>query len=67
MDAAFIPLYLQRFQLAMYGMERYSPQSVNWVRVTLMQGAPTVQDLGTGTDLAAGWEDNWAFARRPEI
>lgn len=61
MDAAFIPLYLQRFQLAMYGMERYSPQSVNWVRVTLMQGAPTVGDL------TAGWEGSWAFPLKPKI
>jgi hypothetical protein len=67
MDAAFIPLYLQRFQLAMYGMERYSPQSVNWVRVTLMQGAPTVQDLAAEVNLDAGREGNWAFPLKPEF
>ena len=48
--ADFMPLYLQRFQLAMYGMERYQPQSTRWVRVTLMQGAPTVEDVANGID-----------------
>ncbi len=67
MDAGFIPLYLQRFQLAMYGMERYSPQSVNWVRVTLMQGAPTVQDLAAEVNLDASREGNWAFPLKPEF
>ena len=48
LGADLIPLHLQRFQLAMYGMERFSPQSINWVRVTLLQGAPIVADVNDG-------------------
>ncbi len=57
----FIPLYPQRFQLAMYGMERFNPQSVNWVRVTLMQGVPTAADVANGV---AG---SWGFPLKPEV
>ncbi|MEM7797953.1 MAG: hypothetical protein AAF633_02080 [Chloroflexota bacterium] len=60
MDANVIPLYTQRFQLAQYGMERFNPQSIYWVRVTLLQGAPTVKELNTGTPL--DWE---GFSLRP--
>ncbi|MEM7113786.1 MAG: hypothetical protein AAF614_15225 [Chloroflexota bacterium] len=59
-DADYIPLYHQRFQLAMYGMERFSPQSIYWVRVTLLQGAPTAQDV------AEGWDDEWVFPLKPK-
>ena len=58
-DADYIPLYHQRFQLAMYGMERFSPQSIYWVRVTLLQGAPTAQDV------AEGWDGEWVFPLKP--
>jgi hypothetical protein len=43
--ADFLPLRLQRFQLAMYGAENYIPQSDTWLRVTLMQGAPSRHEL----------------------
>lgn len=55
MDKAVVPLYTQRFQLAQYGMERFNPQSIYWVRVTLLQGAPIVADLNA-TD---GTEPDW--------
>lgn len=61
MDAAVVPLYLQRFQLAQYGMERFVPQSIYWVRVTLMQGVPTAGDV------ESGWEGEWGFSLVPEI
>lgn len=41
----FLPLQLQRFQLATYGAENFLPQSTDWVRVTLMQGAFSWRDL----------------------
>ena len=53
-----IPLHLQRFQLAQYGMARFDPQSIYWVRVTLYQGAPTAAQVSAGADPA------WFF---PEI
>ncbi len=57
----FLPLDLQRFQLATYGMENYNPQSTDWLRVTLYSGAPTVKDVQEGLDV-----DDWLFLPRPE-
>jgi hypothetical protein len=55
----FLPLNLQRFQLAMYGMENYLPQSTDWLRVTLFSGAPRTSDV------AAGVDDDWMFTLKP--
>ncbi len=55
----FLPLNLQRFQLAMYGMENYVPQSTDWLRVTLYSGAPRASDVAAGTD------DDWMFLPKP--
>jgi len=41
----FLPLQLQRFQLAMYGAADFVPQSTDWVRVTLLNGAPSRHTL----------------------
>lgn len=58
--ADFLPLDLQRFQLAVYGMENYSPQSTDWLRVTLFSGAPRAADLADDTA-----DDDWIFTRKP--
>ncbi len=57
--ARFLPLQLQRFQLAMYGMDNFKPKSTDWLRVTLFQGAPRICDLGSAMN------DSWAFPSRP--
>ncbi|MEV0081533.1 hypothetical protein [Saccharopolyspora sp. NPDC050642] len=57
----FLPLHLQRFQLAVYGMDNYSPQSTDWLRVTLFSGAPRAADVAAG--IAA---DDWMFTAKPE-
>lgn len=57
----FLPLDLQRFQLALYGMENFNPQSTDWLRVTLYGGAPTVADV-----MEATADDDWLFRPRPE-
>ena len=58
----YLPLQLQRFQLAMYGMDNFKPKSTDWLRVTLFQGAPRHADLNAqGRDLA----DDWVLPRRP--
>lgn len=56
----FLPLDLQRFQLAAYGMENFSPQSTDWLRVTLFAGSPRAADVVAGVD------DDWCFAAKPE-
>lgn len=63
----YMPLMLQRFQLATYGMDNFKPKSTDWLRVTLYQGAPRVADLAAfvqdGGDLAE--IDRWALPPRP--
>lgn len=59
LDKDFLPLDLQRFQLAIYGMENYSPQSTDWLRVTLLGGAPRASDVQAGVD------DDWLFNLKP--
>ncbi|WP_427019422.1 hypothetical protein ACQCSX_22925 (plasmid) [Pseudarthrobacter sp. P1] len=61
LDADFLPLSTQRFQLATYGMNNFSPQSTDWVRVTLFSGAPRVADVLNGID-----DDDWLFPLAPE-
>ena len=57
-SARYLPLLLQRFQLAMYGMDNFKPKSTDWLRVTLFQGAPRMGDLG-------GTTDDWVLPPRP--
>lgn len=57
--ADYLPLQLQRFQLAMYGMDNFKPKSTDWLRVTLFQGAPRADELGA-VDI-----DDWTFPVRP--
>ena len=61
LDAQFLPLSTQRFQLATYGMNNFSPQSTDWVRVTLFSGAPRVAEVMNGTG-----GDDWLFPLAPE-
>ena len=56
----FLPLHVQRLQLAVYGMDNFNPQSTDWLRVTLFSGAPRIADLAAGTA-----DDDWAFTPRP--
>ncbi len=58
-SAHYLPLLLQRFQLAMYGMDNFKPKSTDWLRVTLFQGAPRLGDLGVDTG------DDWVLPARP--
>ena len=57
--AGYLPLQIQRFQLAQYGIDEFKPKSTDWLRVTLFQGAPRLSDLGPGLT------DDWALPVRP--
>ena len=61
LDVQFLPLSTQRFQLATYGMNNFSPQSTDWVRVTLFSGAPRVAEVMNGQ-----YDDDWLFPLAPE-
>ena len=54
-----VSLLLQRFQLAMYGMDNFKPKSTDWLRVTLFGGAPRLGSAGRDMD------DNWVLPARP--
>ncbi len=58
--SGYLPLQLQRFQLAQYGMDNFKPKSTDWLRVTLFQGAPRLDDLGTDR-----MHDRWALPPMP--
>lgn len=60
---SFLPLETQRFQLAMYGMDNFSPKSTDWLRVTLNQGAPRARL--TDKDRASAMDDDWIWPTRP--
>jgi hypothetical protein len=60
LSSTFLPLHLQRLQLAVYGMENFNPQSTDWLRVTLLSGAPRIADLAAGCA-----DDDWMFTPRP--
>lgn len=49
------PLYLLRCKLAFFGAERFNPKSDKWVRITLFQGAPLVEEIGQT------FSDDWVF------
>lgn len=59
--ADFLPLNVQRLQLAVYGMENFVPQSTDWLRVTLFVGAPRVSDVAAGAA-----DDDWLFVGPPK-
>jgi hypothetical protein len=55
-----LPIDLMRAKLAMFGASKFDPKSNLWVRVTLFQGAPLIDDL------AADMKDDWIFPCAPD-
>jgi hypothetical protein len=58
-DADLVPLDLLRAKLAFMGATRFDPSSDRRVRVTLFQGAPLTDELGSAD------ADGWIFATPP--
>jgi hypothetical protein len=59
------PMHLLRTKLSFFGAGRFDPKSDRWVRITLFQGAPLVEELNAEPrDLAA--IDDWSFPLEPE-
>jgi hypothetical protein len=50
-----LPVDLLRCKLSIFGAGKFDPKSDRWTRITLFQGAPTVEELG-GAEA-----DDWAF------
>ncbi|MFD2191915.1 hypothetical protein [Pistricoccus aurantiacus] len=58
------PMHLLRTKLSFFGASRFDPKSDRWVRITLFQGAPLVEELN-----AEPWDlndfDDWSFPLEP--
>ncbi|HEX4571390.1 MAG TPA: hypothetical protein VH184_13250 [Dongiaceae bacterium] len=56
---ACLPIDLLRCKLSIFGAAKFDPKSDRWTRITLFQGAPSIEELG---DPEA---DDWAFPAFP--
>ena len=56
-----LPMHLLRCKLAFFGANKFDPKSRLWVRNTMYQGAPLVEDIGSRFD------DNWLFPVAPQL
>lgn len=59
--ADLLPVYLLRCKLAIFGAERFDPKSNRWVRITLFQGAPLVEEIGSSS-----FNDDWLYPLLPD-
>lgn len=59
LDREMLPMHLLRCKLSFFGASKFDPRSDRWVRITLFQGAPLVEDLGTQFD------DDWFMPAMP--
>lgn len=61
LSKSLLPVYLLRCKLAFFGAERFNPKSNRWVRITLFQGAPLIEEIGQP------FPDNWVFPQLPTL
>lgn len=58
------PMHLLRAKLSFFGAGRFDPKSDRWVRMTLFQGAPLVEELNAEPADLADFDD-WNFPLEP--
>jgi len=56
-----LPMHLLRCKLAFFGVSKFDPKSALWVRNTMFQGAPVVNDLSNE------FNDDWYFPVAPVL
>lgn len=56
-----LPMHLLRCKLAFFGVSKFDPKSALWVRNTMFQGAPVVNDL------SHEFNDDWYFPVAPVL
>jgi len=56
---ACLPIDLLRCKLAIFGAAKFDPKSDRWTRITLFQGAPSIEELADPD------ADDWAFPAFP--
>ena len=59
------PMHLLRAKLSFFGASRFDPKSDRWVRMTLFQGAPLVEELNAEPADLADFDD-WSFPLEPQ-
>ena len=60
LDRDVLPMHLLRAKLAFFGVSKFDPRSRLWVRNTMFQGAPLLEDIGKT------FNDNWFMPLAPE-
>ncbi len=58
-DQNMRPMDLLRCKLSFFGVSKFDPKSTLWVRNTMFQGAPTVDEIGHA------FNDDWYFPVKP--
>ncbi|MBS7663239.1 hypothetical protein I0D00_15005 [Pseudomonas lalucatii] len=59
LDREVLPMHLLRCKLAFFGVSKFDPRSKLWVRNTMFQGAPLLEDIGQP------FEDDWFLPLAP--
>ncbi|UTW08572.1 hypothetical protein [Pseudomonas benzenivorans] len=61
LDRDVLPMHLLRCKLAFFGVSKFDPRSRLWVRNTMFQGAPLLEDIGQP------FEDDWFLPLAPTV
>lgn len=61
LDRGLLPMHLLRCKLSFFGATKFDPRSSRWVRITLFQGAPLLEDIGQPFD------DDWFMPPMPSL
>ncbi|WP_372761376.1 hypothetical protein [Pseudoalteromonas sp.] len=60
LDKNVLPIHLLRCKLAFFGVSKFDPRSRLWVRNTMFQGAPLLEDIGKP------FNDDWFMPLTPK-
>lgn len=60
LDRDILPMHLLRCKLAFFGVSKFDPRSRLWVRNTMFQGAPLLEDIGQT------FNDDWFMPLAPQ-
>lgn len=60
LDKDVLPMHLLRAKLAFFGVSKFDPRSKLWVRNTMFQGAPLLEDIGKP------FADDWFMPLNPQ-
>ncbi len=61
LDKGVLPMHLLRCKLAFFGVGKFDPKSKLWVRNTMFQGAPLLEDIGQP------FSDDWFLPLAPSV